>query len=88
MLSQVRFSRRRQRDMSSGLSLDLLWTNSLTSPRPLPLFADSARLGPTDAELRGIEVQRNVASQWKGRCRESGVIGRMHRVRYVVHSPH
>jgi hypothetical protein len=53
---QVRFSRRRERDMSSGRSLDLLCTNSLTSPRPLPLFADSARLAPTDAELPGIEV--------------------------------
>ena len=42
--------------MSSGRSLDLLCTSSLTSPSPLALFADSARLGPTDAELRGIGI--------------------------------
>lgn len=60
ILSQVRFSRRRERDMSSRRSLDLLCTNSLTPPRRLTLFADSAPLGPTDAELRGIEVSRNL----------------------------
>ena len=42
--------------MSSGRPLDLLYTNSSTSPRPLALFADSVQLGPTDAELRAIEV--------------------------------
>ena len=45
--------------MSSRRSLDLLCTNSLTFPRPLASFADSARLGPADAELREIEVERN-----------------------------
>ena len=58
-LSQARLSQRRESDMSSGRSLGLLCTNSLTFPRPLALFADSARLGPTDAELRGVEVSRN-----------------------------
>ena len=42
--------------MSYGRSLDLLYTNPLTSPCPSALFADSARLGSTDAELRGIGV--------------------------------
>ena len=42
--------------MSYRRTLDLLYTNSLTSPRLSALFADSARLGPTDAELRGIGV--------------------------------
>lgn len=39
--------------MPSGRNLGLLGTNSLTFPRPLAFFADSTRLGPTDAESRG-----------------------------------
>jgi hypothetical protein len=44
--------------MPSGRGLGLLCTNSLTFLRPLALFAASARLGPMDAELRGIGVSR------------------------------
>jgi hypothetical protein len=31
-------------------------SSSLTFPHPLVLFADSARLDPTDAQLDGMEV--------------------------------
>ncbi len=55
-LTQARSSHRRESDMPSGRNLGLLGTNSLTSPRPLALFADSARLGPTNTELRGMGV--------------------------------
>ncbi len=58
-LSQARLSHRRESGMSSGRSLGFLCTNFLTFPHPFTLFADSARLGPTDAELRGIEVSQN-----------------------------
>ena len=52
-LSQPRSSQRRKSDMSSGRSLGLLCTNSLTVPCPLAFFAASARPGASGAELRG-----------------------------------
>ncbi len=42
--------------MSCGRTLDFLYTNPSTSPRPLALFADSAQLGPKDVEVRALGV--------------------------------